>query len=109
MLSVKEYKTGVIAMHIAAIVIVLLLVIIYFLPGSKNETKMNDEGWLVTAIVTALVTYGFIELARADEMNEMSLQELKETLAENENLPDLDQIIHEMGVEDFAADLPDSG
>ncbi|WP_404408977.1 hypothetical protein [Jeotgalibacillus malaysiensis] len=109
MLSVKEYKTGVIAMHIAAIVIVLLLVIIYFLPGSKNETKINEEGCLVAAIVTALVTYGFIELAREEEMKEMSLQELKDMLAENGDLPDLDQMIHELGTGDFAADLPDSG
>ncbi|AJD90887.1 hypothetical protein JMA_15700 [Jeotgalibacillus malaysiensis] len=96
-------------MHIAAIVIVLLLVIIYFLPGSKNETKVNDEGWLVAAIVTALVTYGLIELAKEDEMKEMSLQELKDTLEKNGDLPDLEQIVHEMGTENLMPDLPDSG
>ncbi|MFB1081222.1 hypothetical protein [Jeotgalibacillus sp. JSM ZJ347] len=96
-------------MHIVVIVIVLLLIIIYFLPGSKNETEIKDESWLVAAIVTALVAYGFIELAREEEMKEMSLQELKDTLAENDELPDLDEIVHEMGAGDFTADLPDSG
>ncbi|MDZ5711543.1 hypothetical protein [Jeotgalibacillus haloalkalitolerans] len=96
-------------MHIVAIIIVLFLVIIYFLPDSKNETALNDESWIVAAIVTALVTYGFIELAKEEEMKEMTLQELKDTLAENGDLPELEQIVHEMGAGDFISDLPDSG
>ncbi|TFE00255.1 hypothetical protein [Jeotgalibacillus salarius] len=94
-------------MHVVVILLVITLIVVYFIPGGHSEKEFKDEGWIVAAIVTALVTYGLIELAREDELKEMTLADLREALNQNEELPDLDVVVENMLSNDQMIDVND--
>ncbi|KIL50357.1 hypothetical protein KP77_17320 [Jeotgalibacillus alimentarius] len=96
-------------MHIAVIVLVIVLLIVYFLPAREQKVDIKDEGWIVAAIVTALAAYGAIELAKQEELKELTLDELKNELDQFEDLPDIDMIVENMGIEAAIPDFYDMG
>ncbi|MBM7578386.1 hypothetical protein [Jeotgalibacillus terrae] len=96
-------------MHIAVIVLVVVLIIVYFLPAGEQKVDFKDEGWIVAAIVTALAAYGVIELAKQEELKELTLDELKNELEQFDDLPDIDMIVENMEIEGTLHDFIDMG